>query len=257
VLVDNVESRLSVAAVTSSSWPTAGAALVLIDGRSIHTCIIMPNGSLPLIGGTMPPSVASVSAAWLGRHAAVAGAMLALGHPAAAEPARYVVDAANSSIGFSANHIGYKDVLGLFLEERGSFTYDEATRELSDLVFEVEAASVFTDNPARDRHLKSGDFLDAETHPLIRFVMTEAVPSSETTGVIKGDLTIRGVTQPVEVAVTLNRIAPYPWGDNYVLGASAETVIKRSAFGSTYALEGGLVGDEISLTFEIEAIRQD
>jgi hypothetical protein len=48
VLVDNVESRLSVAAVTSSSWPTAGAALVLIDGRSIHTCIIMPNGSLPL-----------------------------------------------------------------------------------------------------------------------------------------------------------------------------------------------------------------
>jgi polyisoprenoid-binding protein YceI len=177
--------------------------------------------------------------------------------PAAAEPARYVVDPANSSIGFSANHIGYKDVLGLFLEERGSFTYDETTRELSDLVFEVEAASVYTDNPARDRHLRSGDFLDAENHPLIRFVMTEAVPESETTGVIKGDLTVRGVTQPVEVAVTLNRIAPYPWGDNYVLGASAETVIKRSAFGSSYALEGGLVGDEISLTFEIEAIRQD
>jgi len=176
---------------------------------------------------------------------------------ALAEPARWEIDPGNSSIGFSANHIGYKDVLGLFLEERGSFTYDEETRELSDLVFEVDAASVLTDNPARDRHLKSGDFLDAEAYPLIRFVMTEAVPQTETTGSIKGDLTIRGITQPVEVDVTLNRIAPYPWGSNYVLGVSASTVVRRSEFGSTYALEGGLVGDEIRLSFEVEAIRQD
>lgn len=176
---------------------------------------------------------------------------------ALAEPARWEIDPGNSSIGFSANHIGYKDVLGLFLEERGSFTYDEETRELSDLVFEVDAASVLTDNPARDRHLKSGDFLDAEAYPLIRFVMTEAVPETETTGTIKGDLTIRGITQPVEVDVTLNRIAPYPWGSNYVLGVSASTVVRRSEFGSTYALEGGLVGDEIRLSFEVEAIRQD
>jgi len=176
---------------------------------------------------------------------------------ALAEPARWEIDPGNSSIGFSANHIGYKDVLGLFLEERGSFTYDEETRELSDLVFEVDAASVLTDNPARDRHLKSGDFLDAEAYPLIRFVMTEAVPQTETTGTIMGDLTIRGITQPVEVDVTLNRIAPYPWGSNYVLGVSASTVVRRSEFGSTYALEGGLVGDEIRLSFEVEAIRQD
>lgn len=176
--------------------------------------------------------------------------------PAYAESTRWTIDPGNSSIAFSANHIGYKDVLGLFLEERGSFTYDETTRELSDLVFEVEAASVLTDNPARDRHLKSGDFLDAESHPLIRFVMTEAVPESETTGTIRGDLTVRGVTRPIEVAVTLNRIAPYPWGDNYVMGVSAEAVVERSAFGSTYALEGGLVGDEIALRFEIEAIRE-
>ena len=176
---------------------------------------------------------------------------------ALAEPANWEIDPGNSSIGFSADHIGYKSVLGLFLEERGSFTYDEETRELTDLVFEVDTASVLTDNPARDRHLKSGDFLDAEAHPLIRFVMTEAMAESETTGTIIGDLTIRGVTNPVAVDVTLNRIAPYPWGGNYVMGVSASSVVERSAFGSTYALEGGLVGDEISLTFEIEAIRQD
>ena len=74
---------------------------------------------------------------------------------------------------------------------------------------------------------------------------------------ITGDLTIRGVTQPVTLDVRLNKIGPYPWGSNYVVGVSAETTIRRSDFGSTYALEGGLVGDEIPLTFEIEAIRQD
>ncbi len=188
---------------------------------------------------------------------AAMASMPGLDHAASAEPARWEIDPGNSSIGFSANHIGYKNVLGLFLEERGSFTYDEATRQLSDLVFEVDTASVLTDNPARDRHLKSDDFLAAESHPLIRFVMTEAMAETDTTGTIIGDLTIRGVTNPVEVDVTLNRIAPYPWGGNYVMGVSASTVVERSAFGSTYALEGGLVGDEISLTFEIEAIRQD
>lgn len=192
---------------------------------------------------------------WLGA-ALIAAASLAAG-VASAEPARWVIDPGNSSIGFHANHIGYKDVLGLFLEERGSFTFDEETQELADLVYEVEAASVFTDNPARNEHLLSDDFLAAEDHPLIRFVMTEALPETATTGAIRGDLTIRGVTRPVEVAVTLNRIAPYPWGGNYVLGVSAEAVVRRSEFGSTYALEGGLVGDEIFLSFEIEAIRQD
>ncbi|HRY26356.1 MAG: YceI family protein [Geminicoccaceae bacterium] len=208
---------------------------------------------------TEPSPLSSRRLTW--RPAWLATALLAASPYAAAvavaEPASWVIDPGNSSIGFAANHIGYKDVLGLFLEERGSFTFDEATLELSDLVFEVEAASVFTDNPARNEHLLSDDFLAAESHPLIRFVMTEALPATATTGTIKGDLTVRGVTRPAEVDVTLNRIAPYPWGSNYVMGVSAEAVVRRSAFGSTYALEGGLVADEIFLAFEIEAIRQD
>ena len=92
---------------------------------------------------------------------------------------------------------------------------------------------------------------------MIRFVMTEAEPLSDNHGTITGDLTFRGVTQPVTLDVRLNKIGPYPWGSNYVVGVSAETVIRRSDFGSTYALEGGMVGDEIPLTFEIEAIRRD
>lgn len=176
---------------------------------------------------------------------------------ASAEMARWVIDPEHFSILFSASHIGYQQQLGLFLEGSGSFRFDEASRELADLVVEIDARSVFTNHQARDNHVRSGDFLDAENHPLIRFVMTGAEPANETTGTITGDLTIRGVTRPVTLDVRLNKIGPYPWGSTYVLGVSAETTIRRSEFGSTYALEGGIVGDEIPLVFEVEAIRQD
>lgn len=199
-------------------------------------------------------------AAW--RHAGLVACIALLGCAATPPEARaelqpYAIDPEHFSILFAADHIGYKQQLGMFLDGSGSFLFDETTNELADLVVEIDAKSVFTNHQARDNHLRSGDFLDAEAHPLIRFVMTEAEPLSDSHGTITGDLTIRGETRPVTLDVRLNKIGPYPWGSNYVVGVSADTVIRRSEFGSTYALEGGLVGDEIALTFEIEAIRQD
>lgn len=176
--------------------------------------------------------------------------------PAAAEPVRWEIDPSHLSIVFNASHIGYGATWGMFLEAGGSFMFDEETKELSDLEVTVDTTSVFTNDERRDGHLRSADFLNAEEHPLARFVMTEANQKSETTGTITGDLTLRGVTKPVTLDVTLNKIGPYPFGNNYVLGVTAETTINRSDFGSTYALENGLVGDEIPLVIELEAIRQ-
>ena len=206
-------------------------------------------------GGTGAPGTASRRrriAAGLAFLAGTAGAL-----EAQAEMARFLIDPEHFSILFSTGHLGYQQQLGLFLDGSGSFTFDETTNELADLVVEIEAASVFSNHRARDNHLRSGDFLDAENHPMIRFVMTEAEPASETTGTITGDLTLRGVTLPVTLDVQLNKIGAYPWGSNYVVGVSAETVINRSDFGSTYALEGEMVGDAVTLVFEIEAIRQN
>ena len=198
----------------------------------------------------------------LARRAGILACLALFGCSAAAPEARaemalYEIDPEHFSILFSADHIGYQQQLGMFLDGSGSFRFDETTNELADLVVEIDAASVFTNHQARDNHLRSGDFLDAEAHPMIRFVMTEAEPLSDIRGTITGDLTFRGVTQPVTLDVRLNKVGAYPWGPNYVVGVSADTVIRRSDFGSTYALEGGMVGDEIPLTFEIEAIRQD
>ena len=175
---------------------------------------------------------------------------------ASAEPARFEIDPQHLSIVFNVEHLGYGAVWGLFLTGSGSFTYDEEARELSDLRVEIDTTSVFSYDEARDGHLRSGDFLDAEAHPVATFVMTGAEPQSETTGTVTGDLTLRGETHPVTLDVTLNKIGPYPWGENYVVGITATTTLKRSEWGSTYAVEDNLVGDEVPLTIELEAIRQ-
>lgn len=176
---------------------------------------------------------------------------------AAAEPARYEIDPQHFSIVFSARHIGYESTWGMFLKGQGGFVYDHEAKALSDLEVAIEAASVFTNDDARDGHLRSPQFLDAAAHPAITFRMTAAEPLSDTTGRIVGDLTIRGETRPVALDVTLNKIGPYPWGHNFVVGITARTTLERADWGMTYALQNDLVGNEVPMIIELEAIRQD
>ncbi len=189
--------------------------------------------------------------------AAMAVALAAIGAaPAAAAPEAYEIDPAHLSIGFLVHHIGYADTLGMFLEGAGRFTFDAEARTLSDLTVTIRADSVFTNHERRDGHLRGGDFLDVETHPEITFVGTGAEPTGERTGRVTGDLTILGVTQPVTLDVTWNKSGPYPFGNSYAIGISARTVVQRSAFGMTYAVDNGWVGDEVAVIIELEAIRQ-
>ena len=177
--------------------------------------------------------------------------------PSLAEPARFEIDPEHVAVAFLVRHIGYADTLGQFLEVEGSFRYDEATKDLSDLEVTIEAESVFSNHEKRDDHVRGGDFLDADDHPEIRFVGTSATPSSDTTGKVTGELTLLGVTRPVTLDVTLNKSGTYPFGHKrQVLGISARTTIKRSAFGMTYAVENGFVGDEVEVIIELEAIRE-
>lgn len=181
---------------------------------------------------------------------------LALARPADAEPRRYRIDPEHLSIAFEAMHIGYAKVLGQFLEGEGHFVFDEATRTLHEAEIRVKAASVFSNHAARDGHLRSPDFLDAEANPIITFKMTRAIAADATTGTVEGDLTFRGRTLPLAVEVRLNKIGKYPWGENYVVGVSARTTVQRSLWGSTYAVANDLVADPIPVRIELEAIRE-
>lgn len=187
------------------------------------------------------------------------GATLALGltPPAQAEPSTWQIDPEHAVVAFTIMHAGYAKVLGRFSDIEGSFVYDPETQELGDVTARIGTASVDTDHEKRDEHVRSADFLDAGAHPAITFTATSSTPTSETTGTVTGDLTIRGITQPVTLDVTLNKRADYPCcHGKETLGISATAEILRSDFGSTYALPD-FVGDAVDIILEFEAIRAE
>jgi polyisoprenoid-binding protein YceI len=186
--------------------------------------------------------------AWLG----------ALAAPAHAEPVEFVLDPEHISITFFAHHLGYADMAGMFLEAEGSFRYDEAAQELSDLRVVVRTASVFTNHERRDQHLRSPDFLNVREFPEMVFVGTGAERLGADTGLIHGELTLLGVTRPLTLEARLNKAARYPFLDeHYAIGVDATGSIRRSEFGMTYGVEHGWVGDEIRIVIGFEAIRQE
>ena len=195
------------------------------------------------------------------RFAPVRSTLLALltAAPLAAAPATYQIDPEHFSIAFRAEHIGYAKVIGQFTQATGEFVYDEQTRQLRSGKVEVHAASVTTHHAPRDEHLRNRDFLDAQKHPLIRFVATSyraGDPAGGKSGVLRGDLTLLGQTHPVELEVRLNKAGKYPFGHRkHTLGISATATIRRSVWGMSYGVVNGMVGDEVELLFEFEALR--
>jgi polyisoprenoid-binding protein YceI len=174
-----------------------------------------------------------------------------------AEPATWRIDPEHFSIAFDVAHIGYQRQIGMFREARGSFRYDPATNELPEGRVVVQADSVFTNHDERDRHLRNDDFLDAGAHPEIEFVATAFEPAGDNGGTLTGDLTLLGRTHPVTLDVTINKRGEYPFGHGReTLGISATATIQRSRWGMDYAVSNGLVGDDVALRFEFEAIRQ-
>ena len=189
--------------------------------------------------------------------AACALSALSLPNMAHAEPATWEIDPDHAVVAFTIMHAGYAKVLGRFSDIEGQFVYDPETQQLSDVRATIGAPSVNTDHEKRDNHVRSSDFLDAEAHPQITFAGTGSTPETETTGTVTGDLTVRGVTQPVTLDVTLNKRADYPCcHGKETLGISATAEILRSDFGSTYALPD-FVGDSVNIILEFEAIRAD
>jgi len=184
-------------------------------------------------------------------------AALALSPAAVAEPKTFVIDDEHFSIVFEIMHIGYAPVMGMFREVEGEFVYDEEARELSSGQLVFKSDSVYTDHEKRDDHVRGTDFLNTEEYPEITFTVTGFETTGENTGKVTGDLEMLGQTNPVVLDVTLNKAAVYPFGhEEYTLGISASTTLKRSDWGMTYGLDQNMVGNEVTLRFGFEAIRE-
>ncbi len=167
----------------------------------------------------------------------------------------WTIDAAHSTVGFAVKHAMVATTRGKFTSFTGGATIDVDTPENSTLWVDIDANSVETGNADRDGHLKSNDFFGAEDNPKISYKSTSvAVKGDEihTTG----DLTIKGVTKPVDVVWEFNGVAKDPWG-NTKSGFDGTATINRKDWGLTWnaALETGgvLVADKVKLVLEIEA----
>jgi polyisoprenoid-binding protein YceI len=166
------------------------------------------------------------------------------------------IDPAHSTVGFTARHLMVSKVRGSFASYSGSITVGP-TLEASSAEVTIEAASIETRDAQRDAHLRSADFLDAEHFPTLHFRSTNIAQTGPSTGTVTGDLTIRGVTRPVELDVELLGVVTDPWGGRR-LGVVATGEIDREAFGLTWnvALEAGgvVVGRKVRLEIEAEAV---
>jgi len=193
------------------------------------------------------------------RSLTLAALLLGLSVPAArAEMVRYDLDPDHVVVAFLVKHIGYENVLGTFAGVTGHFLFDPETRTLGAVEVSVGADTVDTRHEARDGHVKSADFLNVAAFPTITFTADGGTPRSETEGTVDGTVTILGVSKPLSLDVTLNKIAPYPFGHGKeTVGISARGSLDRGAFGMSYGLAGEMVGDRIDLIIEAEAIRAE
>jgi polyisoprenoid-binding protein YceI len=176
----------------------------------------------------------------------------------AATSTTWNIDPAHSSAEFKVKHMMISNVKGSFSGLSGVLTEHASDSTLSSVEASVPVATISTGDAQRDGHLKSADFFDAEKYPTLNFKSTNVVRKGDAYEVT-GDLTVHGVTKPVTFAVD-GPSAPGkdPWG-NTRIGLSATTKINRKDFGLAWnaALETGgfLVGEEISITLEVQFIK--
>lgn len=169
------------------------------------------------------------------------------------------LDPAHTSVEFSIRHMMLTKTRGRFSDVQGTIEFAEDKPELSSVDVVIGVESIDTRNTDRDAHLRSADFFDAQNHPTITFASKSVVADTPNSGQVIGDLTIRGVTQEVTLDVAYTGQAKSPFGYTGA-GFTASTVINRRDYGLTWnaALESGgfLVGDQVTITIEAEAIAQ-
>lgn len=169
---------------------------------------------------------------------------------------KWNVDAAHSTLGFTVKHMMVSKVRGNFNQFGAEVEADENDLSGANIAFDIDVASINTNNEDRDNHLRSEDFFNVEAFPKMSFVATSITKKSDSDYTIGGDLTIKDVTKPVTFEAEYEGKGKNPWGQE-VVGFTAEGKINRKDFGLTWnqTLETGgvLVGEDIKLNLEIQA----
>ncbi|UBV23152.1 polyisoprenoid-binding protein [Mycolicibacterium fortuitum] len=168
----------------------------------------------------------------------------------------WVIDPVHSSINFSVRHLMVSKVRGSFETFSGAITVaEDGTPSVSAT---IGVNSIDTRNEQRDAHVRSADFFDAENYPTATFVSTGVRPDGDDY-IVDGDFTLKGVTKPVSLKLEYNGVNP-GMGQGAVAGFEASVVLNRKDFGIDIDMPletgGTVVGDKVTITLEIEALKQ-
>lgn len=169
----------------------------------------------------------------------------------------WTIDPSHTRLGFVARHAMVTKVRGAFEDVAGTIVIDSANPSGSTAAVAVQLASINTGAPDRDAHLRSADFFDVEVNTEMTFAST-TVKDNGDEFVMLGDLTIKGITRPIELELEPTGVATDPFG-NVRAGFEGEAELSRKDFGLTWnvALEAGgvLVSDKIKIQLDVSAIR--
>lgn len=187
--------------------------------------------------------------------------VLVMLHATSAAAATYSLTDGHVTLVFSWSHAGLSRNSGRIVGVQGTLDFEPTQAEASTLDVKVDPVRISTGVPALDRLLRSADFFDAAASPAITFRSTSIAVTGERTGEVIGDLTIRGTTRPVTLAVTWNFTGEHPLGlvnpsfaGKFVSGFSATTRLLRSEWG--LGRGAPLISDEIEVSIEVEAVRR-
>lgn len=170
------------------------------------------------------------------------------------------IDPVHSTIGFSIKHMAFATVHGRFGGVEGTIQIDEDRPRDALVEVRIDASTIDTGERRRDEHLRSTDFFDVAAYPTIAFRSTRVEPTElfpHERWLVVGDLTIHGVTRPVELAVEQRGGRPNPW-DAEVTSFAVTATISRRAFGVgiDVPLGAGLViADEVTVAMDVQTLR--
>jgi len=175
---------------------------------------------------------------------------LAIVLPAQLMAANYMIDKEGQHVAvmFKVSHLGFSYNVGRFNSVEGQFSYDKNNPSASTASVTIDAKSLDSNHAERDKHIRSDDFLDVAKYPTITFTSTSYTAGSEN-DIVKGNLTIRGITKEVEIAVNHIGEGKDPWG-GYRSGFEGKVDIQAADYGLPE-----WVG-KIAIELSVEGIRQ-
>jgi polyisoprenoid-binding protein YceI len=182
----------------------------------------------------------------------IAVALVLASTAAFAAPLTYKIDPNHTDVVASWSHFGFSNPIAHFGKVDGSITYDPANVGASKVEVTIPLSGLNSHVEAFDEHLRSADFFDAAKFPDITFKSTSVKAAGKGKLKVSGDLTIKGITKPVVLDVTINKIGMQPLAKRDAAGFSATATIKRTDFDvGKYAPN---VSDEVTLSITTEAI---